>query len=595
MKLLEYALPVLTLIVIAAFFMFLPDVRYAELKESKKAFGKRDSICCLAITAVYAVAAFTNLGNTASPQTFLELNEGNVTVVELEETCELEALDFFTGITVGSFQIDVSEDGERYEELLSFETTYDRILKWQSPGMPEKSAGPVRFIRFTGLYGSPRIGELSAVADGKRVGLRACGGEDAEKLCDEQDLVPESESCLNSSYFDEIYHVRTAEEHIERMNPYEISHPPLGKIILSLGIRTFGLTPFGWRFTGTLFGVLMVPAMYMFLHLLFNSTSVSCCGTVLLATDFMHFTQTRIATIDSYAVFFVILMYLFMYRFIDENDKKSLALSGLFFGIGCACKWTCVYAGAGLGIIWLLFWLHRLFSDAKQGKNSFAEFSKNAAFCVVFFVLLPAVIYYVSYIPYGLAKGLRFPGMLFSRDYAGIVIDNQKFMFNYHVGVNAEHPYSSVWYQWVLDIRPILYYLRYFEDGTRSSIGAFVNPALCWGGLIAVMMLAVIAVSRRDKTAAFIVMGYLAQLLPWVFVKRILFEYHYFACTVFLVLAMGYVFSLMKEMKHGKAFCIAYTALSLCLFIIFYPVLSGTRVSGIAASSLMGWLPTWPF
>ncbi len=34
---------------------------------------------------------------------------------------------------------------------------------------------------------------------------------------------------MNSSYFDEIYHARTALEHIENVYPYEITHPPLGK------------------------------------------------------------------------------------------------------------------------------------------------------------------------------------------------------------------------------------------------------------------------------------------------------------------------------------------------------------------------------
>lgn len=41
---------------------------------------------------------------------------------------------------------------------------------------------------------------------------------------------------LNSSYFDEIYHARTALEHIENIYPYEITHPPLGKLIIGIGI-----------------------------------------------------------------------------------------------------------------------------------------------------------------------------------------------------------------------------------------------------------------------------------------------------------------------------------------------------------------------
>ena len=90
-------------------------------------------------------------------------------------------------------------------------------------------------------------------------------------------------------------------------------------------------------------------------------------------------------------------------------------------------------------------------------------------FCLAVFVLLPAVIYYLSYFPYGTAIGLKAPEMFFNGEYARIVLDNQQFMFTYHSDLVAEHPYSSRWYQWMLNIRPILYYLQYFEDGSVAD------------------------------------------------------------------------------------------------------------------------------
>ena len=124
---------------------------------------------------------------------------------------------------------------------------------------------------------------------------------------------------LNSSYFDEIYHASTAWEHLHGIWPYEISHPPLGKEILSLGILLFGMTPFGWRFSGTLVGILMLPAMYRFLKRLFGTGRVPVLGTALLASGFLHYVQTRIATVDSYAVFFILLMYDAMYAWLSSN------------------------------------------------------------------------------------------------------------------------------------------------------------------------------------------------------------------------------------------------------------------------------------
>ena len=54
---------------------------------------------------------------------------------------------------------------------------------------------------------------------------------------------------------------------------------------MSLGILLFGMTPFGWRFMGTLFGVGMLPLLYVFLKNLFGRTSIAACGTILLAAD----------------------------------------------------------------------------------------------------------------------------------------------------------------------------------------------------------------------------------------------------------------------------------------------------------------------
>ncbi|MBR2717342.1 MAG: glycosyltransferase family 39 protein, partial [Oscillospiraceae bacterium] len=59
---------------------------------------------------------------------------------------------------------------------------------------------------------------------------------------------------------------------IQERWPYEITHPPLGKAIISLGIRLFGMTPFGWRFMGALTGVLMVPLMYLLVKQLTKDT-----------------------------------------------------------------------------------------------------------------------------------------------------------------------------------------------------------------------------------------------------------------------------------------------------------------------------------
>ena len=595
-----YFFPIVLFVLLTVFYAALPNLRHCALpgrSSCARRIGRADAAIMAAITLAYSALAFSALGNHVSPESFAAMWEQGAEL-ELEAEDEVAQLAFFCGVGEGSYLVEGSQDGLSWQELCRFEQNYVSIFKWQYVELSEPTT--LRFIR---VYGSGPVylGELAA-KDGAGYSIPlspAAGseaGENAALLTDEQHLVPAQESFLNSTYFDEIYHARTAWEHLNGVYPYEVSHPPLGKLIISLGMLLFGTTPFGWRFMGTLFGALMLPVIYIFAKKIFGGRAVPTACTALLATDFMHFVQTRIATIDTYGVFFIMLMYLFIYLYIsfDRDDGnlpplRYLALSGLFFGLGVACKWTAVYAGAGLAVIWLVWWL-------VNRRHGMRQFLKNAAACLVFFVLLPALIYYLSYFAYGTASGLEFPGMFFSREYAKIVWDNQSFMFNYHSGLVAEHPYSSKWYQWMLDIRPILYYLKYFDDGTRSSFGAFVNPLLCWGGLLALPVLIYTSIARRDKEAAFITAGYLAQLLPWVFISRLTFEYHYFPCTVFLVLALGYVFKLLRlGRKRWKIYVGSFVILSVALFMLFYPALSGLIVDNARASSILGWLPTWPF
>lgn len=558
---------------------------------------KLDALLCLIITVCYAVAAFTGLGDTTAPQSWCRFTErGRYALIDLGEEYDIGIVRYYTGLHTGRYEMQFSTDGTTWWDAGTLEQEYADLFKWQdffpaSEGVEETTTRYIRLVASAELS----LGEL-AIYDSEGAQLDASGFEyDAgcTPLFDEQNTVPVRPSYMNSSYFDEIYHARTALEHIENVYPYEITHPPLGKEIIGIGIRLFGMTPFGWRFMGTLFGVLMLPILYVFLKRMTRSSAISACGTIIFAFDFMHFVQTRIATIDTYSVFFILLMYLFMWRFVSGGKWRYLALSGMFFGLGAASKWTCIYAGAGLAVIWLVYWITQV---KKPGVAK--RFIGNCAFCLLFFVAIPAAIYYVSYYHYGTASGLDGGvGMFFTRDYFDVVWDNQVYMWEYHSDLVSTHPYSSRWYQWLVDARPILYYLEYFDDGTKMAFGAFLNPVFCWAGLLAMIANGIFAVKDRDGKSAFIVIGYLAQLLPWVLVTRLTFAYHYFPSSVFMLLALCHVWERLKQQGIFRWQRNMYAVTGVCagLFVANYPVLTGLRTAVWYTRGFLRWFPSWPF
>lgn len=443
-------------------------------------------------------------------------------------------------------------------------------------------------------------------------------------LFDEQNLVPDRATFRNGTYFDEIYHARTAYEFIHHLPVYEWTHPPLGKIFISLGIMLFGMTPFGWRIAGTVFGIFMIPLIYIFARKLLKKQWLAVVTCLLFTFDFMHFAQTRIATIDVYVTFFIILMYLFMFKyytmsFYDSPLKKTfipLGLCGIAMGFGIASKWTGMYAGAGLAIIFFYTLYRRYAEYCHAYKNPKGEtdgishryvidnFGRNMVmtlgFCVVFFVIVPAIIYGLSYIPYLLvpdSHGLK------------TIIENQQSMLAYHGStvLGSTHPYSSKWYEWIIMKRPIWYYSGTVENMTsmpfigttsvKEGISAFGNPLVWWLGIPAFFLLVYTAFEKKDKLCIFLIIGYLAQLVPWMGVERLTFIYHYFPCVPFIALMIGYSIKLLYEdakYKNAVKICVfVYVAQAIVMFIMFYPVLSGHPCTMWYAEHFLKWFNSW--
>lgn len=584
--------------------------------------ARRDALPLLVITALYALTAFAQLGSMKAPQSALDLGGTESHTIVLPQEVYVANLWYFPNLGTGEYNLEISADGAHwstlwsrtdesgsvtsyywadaagYEPSYAMSQNYNQLFKWieLAPENPQY----VRYLRLTGRSDKGLL-ELGELALFDHNGTRVSTNDSAEPLLDEQDTVPDAISWFNSAYFDEIYHPRTALEHIEGVSPYEISHPPLGKLILGLGIRLFGMTPFGWRFMGTLFGVAMLPLLYVFLKNLFGRTAVAACGTVLLAADFMHLTQTRIGTIDTYGVFFILLMYYFLYRYLTlpagapfRKCALPLFLSGLFWGIGAASKWTVIYGCVGLALLYFIGLYQKLRDWPREERHARTAWTfRLLAFSVLCFALIPAVIYVLSYYPYAQAKGdTSLSGWL------GVMWENQKYMFSYHKGVVDTHPYSSRWYQWILDIRPILYYLDSSLPGYTTRFGAFLNPVVCWGGLLAMLAVAVRMVQRRCGKALFILVGYLSQLAPWFLIGRITFAYHYFPSVIFLILALCYVFRDLAEREDAvrwKPAVYALTGGAAVLYAMFYPVLVGITVPTWYTTCFLRWFPSWPF
>lgn len=579
------------------------------LSKPRPKMKKADWCVLLGIMIVYSAFAFYDLGYREAPETSWSVEGfGQKIVIDLGEQKSISKIYAYLGNYENRmFTIEAGNDLSSMENKGDY--TFNSVFNWEYFDKLEMLN--CRYLRLTAkdmesvlmeMVLLDESGNPIAIPDQSSLASYTHG---VEYLFDEQELFDKADTFRSGTYFDEIYHARTAYEMKEHLYNYENTHPPLGKFIISIGIRLFGMNPFGWRVMGTLMGVFMLPFMYLFGKRMFEKTWVAGVITSLFAFDFMHFTQTRIATIDVYGTFFIIAMYYFMYSyaqtsFHDTPLKKTwipLGLSGLCMGLGVASKWTAVYAGIGLAFIFLYIMIIRYqeYRNVKQmTKANKEELSKNAivenykgnliktlGMCVIFFILVPCIIYLLSYIPFsdGTKDGL------FTQ-----CIRNQQMMFSYHSTLVAEHAYSSWWYEWPTMIRPVFYYCNTVADGLKEGISAFGNPLVWWTGIPALIYMVYLIIKKADRTAMFITFAYFAQLVPWMKVSRITFAYHYFPSVVFVVLMLGYCAKdFVKNKPERIKYVIGYALAAFLLFIMFYPVLSGQPIDETYVSTSLRW------
>ena len=144
------------------------------------------------------------------------------------------------------------------------------------------------------------------------------------------------------------------------------------------------------------------------------------------------------------------------------------------------------------------------------------------AFCVLLFIAVPVLIYYLSYIPYLSPTGT----VSLQR-----ILRVQQSMLAYHStpGLGMDHPFYSPWWQWPLILKPIWYAQNSYEAmGYGANIICLGNPAVFYVGALAMIAVFVMLLRkylqrlndlrvREDRPAyAILTISFLTQYLPWV-------------------------------------------------------------------------------
>jgi dolichyl-phosphate-mannose-protein mannosyltransferase len=380
--------------------------------------------------------------------------------------------------------------------------------------------------------------------------------------------------------FDEVYYAKNANSllssavELDAQGQAEfVVHPPFGKWLIAIGIRFFGNEEFGWRFASAIFGTLSILLIYLIVNKLFNSEFLSITAALLMAFDGLNLVMSRVALLDIFLMFFILLS---IYFLIINN----LWLSGSSIGLAISIKWSAAFL-IPLVILFVVIY----------NKVTFRNLYK----VVSQFTLLPITIYFASW------SGWIFSSQGWARQSESNVFAS---LWNYHLqildfhqGLDDKHAYQANPWSWLVLGRPTSFYYESPSDcgaeKCAQEILAIGTPLLWWISIFAVAITFGFLVTKLERAAAIILLGFAGTYLPWFFIQsRTTFYFYSISILPFLILALIYCFNQLLNIANYKKYIISFVILVAINFIYFLPIYLGISIPYSQWLSRM-WFESW--
>jgi len=350
-------------------------------------------------------------------------------------------------------------------------------------------------------------------------------------------------------YMDEAHYVPEAQSILHEGVITHPEHPPLAKLFIVAGIAALGDNVWGWRIPSVIFAVGSIAAFYFICR---NLAGRNCAilASFLLVFESLTFVHSGLATLDGFAVAFMLLAFLFYLRDRYVLSGASLALAGL-------CKMTGLL---GIGVI-LIHWL-----VVKRGKRPLIDVAYMVVLPVALFVLLMPLFDFAA-----------------TREWLN-PIDRIADMLSYHraLGIETLTPQqladiSDPW-EWILSPT------GHLSSATGGAI-ALINP-LVWVLIIPSMVYMVYEWwKRRSQAALFVALWFAVICLLWIplvlITDRVSYLYYFLpaagaVCLAISMAAVGlwrYVSQRGGNVRTAWVVLGSYLALDVIAFLFLAPIL----------------------
>jgi len=421
--------------------------------------------------------------------------------------------------------------------------------------------------------------------------------------------------------FDEVHFGKFVAAYFTGQYYFDI-HPPLGKLMIAGVAKIAGInsvfafekigesvpaqTLFWLRFLPAFFGSLFTLFFAWLAYLLGRSKKIALVAGLLVLLDNAFLAQSKFILVDIFLLSFEALTLCFFLLWQRQKSYSAkwffyVIATGLFFGLTVSIKWTGLAIIGILGIILLIKIFSRRLQEYLNSQNSLSRW-QNTKESLLGLVLLAAVGLVFYPLPFYVHfKILNLPGpgdafmsqefqteLKYGREnvdqplpFITKLFELNKTMLTANASITTEHPFGSRWFTWPMNHKPVYYWNKDLIDKLpewKAKIYFSGNFLLWWLGLLSLAIIILKNLTRRgrQKTSPvfyLLLVGFMANLLPFILIKRVAFLYHYLPAAIYINLFTALL--LGNFWPKNKKLLIAVLGLILLSFLIIAPLSYG--------------------
>ncbi len=328
------------------------------------------------------------------------------------------------------------------------------------------------------------------------------------------------------------------------------SHPPLGKLIMGVGILAFGDGPLGWRFFSAVFGIFSLVLLWLISVEFIKDRNFALVPPALMSFEFLHMTQSRVGMLDIFLMTFCLLgMYAFFRLRAGGHRLLWTWVGAVGFFCAISTKMTGFFGLFGFCVLYLLY-MPQLAVRIRLSH-------------IVRFVGLVLLLYCSWWVFFYSRHGYSFADWInFNLDTGFRVISK----------LDA-HTYESSPFTWIYNWRPVYY--AYKSPRTLIALG---HPVL-WLSFFSLLIWYVWKVLQKqsDSRLTILLIWFATSYLPYYIIlweRGNGFLYYMLQVVPIMCLFVGCYLQSQSKKLMGT-----YLAVYLAVFIFFFPVVAGVSAN----------------